>query len=154
MSVIFSLTSAVIIAGATLSASGGLALISSLENADSQTETAAETMFVDSELLIKTLNGLGCDINVVSENEIKVNISCSEIEYFRANAGEPFKMRINGVDNPQLLCDELKKLENDYGRNVQAYTYSHIKQNLTSNMSLENEEFLEDDSVLLTISVE
>lgn len=41
----------------------------------------------------------------------------------------------------------------DYGRNIQEYTYQHIKSSLATNMSIENE-YYEGDELYITINVE
>lgn len=154
MSCVLTLASAAIIAGATISTTGLTALLSNISDEEALEETGIDTMFVDGELLTKTLSEFGCCVDSVSEDCISVTTSCGNLRYIRSAAGQPYKMYLDEISDPQQLLEELRSLEQDYGKNVQSYTYSHIKDNLTSDMTVQSEEFLEDDSVLLTISVE
>ncbi len=51
------------------------------------------------------------------------------------------------------MQNELEELNEEYGLNVQTYTYEHVKENLEEGMPIESEEVLEDNSILLTINL-
>ncbi len=51
------------------------------------------------------------------------------------------------------MKNELEELNEEYGLNVQSYTYEHVKDNLEEGMSIESEEVLEDNTIVLTINV-
>lgn len=154
MSVVLSLTSAAIIAGISVATATSLGVISSISDGVFDETQGIETMFIDSEILLKTLNEYDCHYNVISENEYHVITTCGNIKYIRENASQPFKMYVDEVENVEGLFENIKSFELDYGRNVQAYTYNHIKENLSENMSIVEEEVLDDDSLYLTINVE
>lgn len=155
MSVVLSLTALAVVAGTTLSSTALMTMIGSKNEVDMDVEgECLQTMFVDGELLIKTLNEHGCCVNVVSENEIIVQTSCGNLRYVRNSASEAFGLYINEVNDPQLLIENLRQFEFEYGRNVQAYTYDHILSNLGEDMTFTEEEILEDDSLLLTITID
>ena len=154
MSVVFTLTSAAIVAGITLSSATTIAIIDQVSDGEMDINEPIETMFNDCELLQKTLLAHGCSVKVVSENEIIVETECGNMRYVRENTSLPFGLLLDEVSNPDELFENLRSFEVDYGRNVQAYTYSHIKENLSDGMSIENEEVLEDDSLYLTINIE
>lgn len=61
---------------------------------------------------------------------------------------------LNSKEEIQTLQKELKQLEEEYSLNVQSFTYEKIKSSLESDMSIESEEVLEDNSILLTINLE
>jgi hypothetical protein len=148
------LTSAAIIAGLSLTTAASVAIVSNISDGTINTTEGFETMFVDSELLLKTLNEYDCCIDVISENEYLVKTNCGNIRYAREDATQAFKMYLDEIDNVEGLLENIKSFEVDYGRNVQSYTYNHIKENLSNGMTIVDEEILEDDSLYLTINVE
>lgn len=155
MSVTLSLTALAIVAGSTISSTALMTFLGSKSEVEAPIETERlETMFVDCDLLAKTLNEHGCCVTVVSENEIIVETSCGNLRYARNSAAEAFGLYINEVNDPQALIENLKAFEFEYGKNVQAYTYDHILSNLSEDMTFQEEEILEDDSLLLTITID
>ena len=155
MSVVLSLTALAVIAGTTISSTALMTFLGSKSEVEAPIETEClETMFVDCDLLAKTLNEHGCCVTVVSENEIIVETSCGNLRYARNSAAEAFDLYINEVNDPQALIENLKAFEFEYGKNVQAYTYDHILSNLSEDMTFQEEEILEDDSLLLTITID
>ncbi len=154
MSVVFTLTSAAILAGITLSSATTIAIIDQVSDGVMDVNEPIETMFNNCELLEKTLLNHGCGVKVISENEIIVETECGNMRYVRENASLPFGLLLDEISNPDKFFENLKSFEVDYGRNVQAYTYNHIKENLSDGMSITDEEVLEDDSLFLTINIQ
>ncbi|MBQ7542547.1 MAG: hypothetical protein IJT44_09690 [Clostridia bacterium] len=154
MSFILSLTSVAIVAAFTVSNS---ALVSLLDCTDEENESAIEkgldTMFVDQELLVKTLQGFDCHMQC-AENEIRVETSCGVLRYARSSAAENFKMYVDEIHDVDALIRNIRAFEVDYGRNVQSYTYDHIRQNLADNMTIADMEVQDDDCLYLTINLE
>lgn len=63
-------------------------------------------------------------------------------------------MSIKGIRDMDRLIADLKEFEEEYGRNVQDYTYHKILQAMEEHgLSLKEEEVLEDDSILLTLRI-
>ena len=52
-----------------------------------------------------------------------------------------------------VLCN-VEMIEKEYQSNVQTYTYERVLNNLPENMSIDNETVLEDDSILITLTVD
>lgn len=154
MSVVFTLTSAAILAGITLSTATTIAVIDQVADGEIDINAPIETMFNDCEILEKTLLNHGCGVKVVSENEIIVETECGNMRYVRSDASQAFGLLLDEISNSDKLFENLKSFEVDYGRNVQAYTYNHIKDNLTDDMSIQDEVVLDDDALLLTINIE
>lgn len=121
----------------------------------SQDEDVASiaTRFNDAGLLKKTLEEHGINVMVESENRIVAEFSEGLICYERASANEPFMLTVSDIGDTQCLIDELTAIETEYGCNVQSYTYDRVMQNLPENMQVENEEVMEDDSIVITLSV-
>lgn len=152
MSVTISLVSAAVIACSTLTS---MAVMQTLENktGDIIKKESFETSFADAELLRQTLMEYGCCVEKISENEMTVSTTSGILRYTRNSPSEAFRLVLDQISNPDALLEQIRSLETDYGRNVQTYTYQHIKQNLTENMQIEDEQVLEDNSLLLTIDV-
>ncbi len=114
---------------------------------------AVKTMFTDPGMLVKTLREHGLEVNQVSENEFVIQAPSGILHYFRQSADSPFLLEVKKVKNLQELLDSLDSLENEYGRNVQKFTYDKVMASLEEHgMSIESEEILEDDSILLTLN--
>lgn len=113
-----------------------------------------ETIFMDGDLLAKTMREHGLHVKTVSENEYTIETESGTLHYFRASGDVPFMLEVTGVKDLQELLDSLDSLENEYGRNVQKFTYDKVMCSLAEHgMSIESEEVLEDDSILLTLNV-
>lgn len=154
MSVVLTLTSAAIIAGVSLATTTSLAILDQVSDGVFDASEGIDTMFVDCDILTKTLEEYDCHYDVISENEIIVKTSCGNLRYLRGNTGQAFKMYLDEIDDVEGLIANIKSFEVDYGRNVQAYTYNHIKENISSNMRIVDEEVLDDDSLMLKINIE
>lgn len=112
-----------------------------------------ETIFVDSQILYKTLNDFDCHVEEISENEYLVETEHGKLRYYRENSSMPFSIYFDQVDNPDALIQNINEFEQDYGRNIQDYTYNHIKQNLGDNMRIDDEQVV-DDELVLTINID
>lgn len=155
MSIVLTLTSAAILAGVTLSGASLTAICAKVNGAEEvNSEEGFETMFVDCKVLIDTLGGFDCHIEQLDENTILVRTTAGNLRYSRQNSSEAFRLYFDSIENVDVLYENIKQLEIDYGRNVQSYTYDHIKKNLSRGMSIQSEEVLEDDTLVLTIDVE
>ena len=76
------------------------------------------------------------------------------LRYFRQDNTQPFMLQISHVSNMRELLDSVDELENEYGRNVQTFTYNKVMTSLHEHgMTVEQEEILEDDSIVLTLNV-
>lgn len=157
MSCVLTLTSAAVIAALSLTGTSALTVTSLLGNAKDKEklEEGLETVFTDASVLLETLqNEYDCHVNVISENEYDVVTNCGVLKYKRNSVAEAFQLYLTEIENAEGLIANIKSFELDYGRNVQAYTYAHIKENLSKGMTIAEEEVLEDDTLLLTINVE
>ena len=155
MSLVVTMTSVAIIAGITVSQATLSAVALAVSNGnEEEVEEGMETSFVDVNLLVKTLEELECHVKKNNENEIFVATTCGNLKYMRKDSSEPFKMYLDEITDVQGVLENIRSFEQDYGRNVQEYTYNHVKSNLADGMTIAEEEVLEDDSIILTINVE
>ena len=154
MSVVLSLTSAAIIAGLSISSTTAMQLVMNMKNNAGEESGLIETVFIDGGLLKKTLEEHGACVKVLSDLEYQVEITGGVLRYIRKSESEPFFLALDKIPDPQALIDTLMEIEMEYGRNVQSYTYYHLKENLTDEMTVTSEEVLDDDSIMLTIRIE
>ena len=112
------------------------------------------TRFKDSNILQKTLNEYGLKPKKTSSNGYAVKFSDGDIIYSRPSEDVPFSMTIKNIKDKDALIKELKEIEHVYNGNVQEYTYKRILNKLPEGMEIENEEVLEDDTILITLSVD
>ena len=113
-----------------------------------------KTRFNDAGMLRRTLLEHGVNTKIVSQNSIVSLFATGQITYSRPSAGMPFVMEISNITDVQCLIDEIDEIEHEYNGNVQQYTYERVMNNLPKGMTVDNEEVLEDDSILITLNVE
>ena len=138
-----------------------IGIIASVPSSDEIKKTRTEdknikikTRFKDSSLLLKTLNEYGLKPKKTSSNGYAVKFSDGDIIYSRPSEDVPFSMTIKNIKDKDALIKELKEIEHVYNGNVQEYTYKRILNKLPEGMEIENEEVLEDDTILITLSVD
>lgn len=136
-------------------------VVEKLQNKDEEVpeKTLAETKgiatrFNDSRVLYKTLNTHGLKIMVNSDDDIVVKCSGGILNYRRSSASEPYTVYVKDVNNSDELIRNIKCLNDDYCENIQQYTCESVKEGLEPNMHIEEEKVLEDNSILLTISID
>jgi len=152
MSMILTMTAAAIIAGLSLSEVSLAALVANECSTETDDE-GLETIFTDVEILKKTILEMDCHMDVVSENEVHVMTTCGRLAYKRQSSEEAFRLFLGQVSDREGLIENIRSFEVDYGRNVQDYTFAHIRENLGEGMRI-IEEGYENDDLYITISVE
>lgn len=153
MSVTIILMPVAIAIGMSLSSSSIAALLS-IKPKDKNNLDPVETTFLDASILTKTLSEHGLAVKKESEHSYYISTECGTLHYFRVSDDLPFSLEVLNVNDMDQLITSLESLENEYGRNVQAFTYDNIMQGLSEhNMIIESEEVLEDDSVLLRLNI-
>ena len=136
--------------GSTVSAAAIAAACSMKE----RTIAPVQTSCLDKGLLTKTLTEQGLAVEEVDENTLRVVTEGGEVLYHRAGVDRPYFAEARNVKHPEETMAALQEFETAYGRNVQAFTYGKIKEALAEHgLTLQGEEVLEDDSILLTLAV-
>jgi hypothetical protein len=135
--------------------SSAVGILTSLELKDGCPDLpAVDTIFLDAAMLLQTLQEHGLSVNKISDQEYTVQTEAGFLRYFRSASDAPFQVEAKRIKDPNQLLHSLDLLENEYGRNVQRFTYETIRCNLQQHgMSLASEEVLEDDTILLTIDL-
>ena len=111
-----------------------------------------KTIFKDEKLLIKTISEHGVS-NIVNQNgKIYGNLDALQFEFEKDSEGL-YEMHITHKGNDELtVVDELNE---EYQLNVQEQSYMNIKKNLEKqNLTIDHEEVLEDNSIMLTVNLE
>jgi len=112
------------------------------------------TQFTDLSLLEKTLQEHGLKTRIISGDEMVCVTEKGSLSYRREQSGDAFYVTVSGLSDPGELLEELECLDKEYKQNVQSYTYEKLLAGLgANNMTLQSEEVLEDNSILLTIDV-
>ncbi len=118
-------------------------------------EQEFETAFMDREVLTKTLREHGCDHFKENFND---SFSCKvegfNVDLYRSNDQEPYKIKISCAQDTN--CEELvEDLNSEYALNTQEETYIKIKERLAKqNLKIDEEEILEDNTIMLTINLD
>ena len=154
MSLILTLTSCAILAAVSLSNTALMAIAVRSEDKQEMLEPSLETRFTDCDILVRTLSGLDCHYKVIGKNEVRVETTAGELIYRRENETEAFRLFLGEINDREALVENIRSFETDYQRNVQAYTYAHIKDNLPPGMTVAEDILLDDDTLVLTINVE
>lgn len=112
------------------------------------------TNFVDEKLLLDTLRDYGVNTNRNQNGEIQCNIENSILTFYKENNSN-YVVRVNGSSSLKGIYEQLNIIDEEYKRNVQSYTYNKVVEKLQhSNMHIESEEIMEDNSLVLTINID
>ncbi|MDQ0090960.1 hypothetical protein J2T12_004386 [Paenibacillus anaericanus] len=110
------------------------------------------TNFRDGELLFRTLKEFG--INPVRQG---ANITCKveqSLLTFHQTGDNPFQVEIHNAPDLKKMFQYLSDVDEDYKRCVQSMVYEKLKQRAElKNMTIENEEVLEDNSIVVTLNI-
>lgn len=110
------------------------------------------TNFRDGNLLFKTLKEFG--VNPIYQNSI---ISChleQSTLIFRQFQDSPFSVEVQNAPDLHKVFEYLSDVDDDYKRCLQSMVYERLKERVSErNMEIENEEVLEDNSIVLTINI-
>lgn len=121
---------------------------------ESKQKELIKSRYNDSYLLQKTLEEHGVQVNVLSENHLEATLAEGKITYVRQNDNEPFYIDVSNVGCMERFLEDIDQIDSEYGCNVQSYTYDRVMQNIPDGMYLESEQVLEDNSILLTLTVD
>ncbi len=112
-----------------------------------------ETIFNDKDLLIKTLQEHGVTDLELRNDNIYCKIEEFKLKFFK-DANMPYKFEITHCANVDIE-ETINNLDSEYAKNVQEATYLKIKERLAkNNLQIDDEEILEDDSIMLTINLD
>jgi len=120
-----------------------------------------KTVFVNQDVLIKTLEEHGFyDIEVANDH-----ITCAKnffkLEFYRNNSvsdnqeQEPYVMKITTNCHEEDIIDLINDINSEYTLNSQEENYIKIKERLAKKgLKINEEEVFEDDTIVLTVNME
>lgn len=125
----------------------------------SATETAESvatfpTNFRDGELLFRTLKEFG--VNPVREGSgMKCRVEDSLLIFRQSQSHDsPFYVEVHNAPDLRKVYQYLSDVDEDYKRCLQSMVYEKLKERVEAkNMTVESEEVLEDNSIVLTINI-
>lgn len=110
------------------------------------------TNYRDKELLIKTLNDFNAHGIKVKRDDIVCSVGKHRLRFIKEN--ENYMVSLSAIKNSEQLLEELRCLDGLYKANLQEQVYKSTKEQLKQRgMMIESEEILEDNSIILTVSV-
>lgn len=113
---------------------------------------AFPTNFRDGELLFKTLKEFG--INPIRHgSEIVCKVEQTHLT-FRQSGDRPFQVEIRNAPDLRKVFEYLSDVDADYKRCLQEAVYRKLKvRTAEQNITIESEEVLEDNSIVLTLNI-
>ncbi len=119
----------------------------------SQSETFP-TNFNNEQLLVETLREHGLQPSVEPSGEVNCYIGQSTLRFRPAERG-PFSVAIENAPNLQQIFHFLSMLDDEYKRGVQTEVYENLMSRIErKNLTVESEEVLEDNSIVITLNVQ
>ena len=118
-----------------------------------ETASRIETNFTDEGLLIKTLEEHGMEVILEEDGVIRASAEEKELIYTKNSQGV-YEVDLGGQPESEELVQELILLDEEYGFNVQEFTYQRLKEHLsTEGMEVHSEEILEDNTIKIVLNV-
>ena len=118
-------------------------------------EKSFETAFMDKAILIKTLDEHG--VHGVSEDEygkISGTIDNYTLTFEKMEADKPYFLKISCLDSDNAE-EKLDDLSSEYALNVQEEAYLSVIDKLKqNNMQIEDEEVMDDNTIVLTVNLD
>ena len=117
-------------------------------------EKTFETPFMDRDILLKTLEEHGVKNISKWENGIAGDVDNYKLTFEKPAADKPYNLRISCLENTDAE-EKVSDLSGEYAMNVQEDAYLHIIDKLKeNNMQIEEEEVMDDNTIVLTVNIE
>ena len=118
-------------------------------------EKTFETPFVDKNLLIKTLEEHGVtDIQENDFGKISGKVDNYNLSFEKQEADKPYSLKISCYESDNAE-EKIGDLSSEYALNVQEDAYLNIVEKLkANNMEIEDEEVMDDNTIVLTVNLE
>jgi len=115
------------------------------------------TVFMDKDVLLKTLSEHGAQNIEVLEDNIICTLDCFAIEFMKKNDenNNAYIMKLRANCNQDRVKELLDDINAEYAMNTQEETYIKLKERLDKQgLQIDEEEVLEDNSIMLTINID
>ena len=117
-------------------------------------EKTFETPFMDETILTKTLEEHGVNNIAKWENGISGDVENYKLTFERVSSDKPYNLRITCLEQDNAE-EKVGDLNGEYALNVQEDAYLHILDKLKeNNMQIEQEEVMEDNTIVLTVNID
>lgn len=117
-------------------------------------EKKLETPFMDKNILLKTLEEHGIQDLEEEEGKIKGKTDSYSLVFEKMAEDKPYSLTISYLEGNNLE-EKLNDLNSEYTMNVQEESYLSIVEKLKeNNMQIEEEEVLDDNTIVLTVNLE
>lgn len=117
-------------------------------------EKTFETPFMDKEILKKTLEEHGV-INIAEwENGIAGDVDNYKLTFEKPAEDKPYNLKITCLERDNAE-EKAGDLNSEYALNVQEDAYLHLLDKLKeNNMQIEEEEVMDDNTIVLTVNID
>ena len=136
------------------SADGLSYIVDACSNSQQGKSEKIQTKYRSEDLLKKTLEEYGAAVRVDADGGLTADFGVGKIRYERPGEDLLYEMQIYDVQNLEDMLCSIREIESEYHSNVQSYTYHRVKSHLADNMTIQSEEVLEDNSILITLTME
>ena len=117
-------------------------------------EKTFETPFMDRDILMKTLEEHGVKNISESGNYISGEVEGYKLIFSKETDEKPYNVKISCSEQDNAE-EKVGDLSSEYAMNVQEDAYLHIIDKLKeNNMQVEQEEVMDDNTIVLTINIE
>ena len=117
-------------------------------------EKTFETPFMDKEILLKTLEEHGVSNISQWENGLAGDVDNYKLTFEKPAEDKPYTVKITCLEQDNVE-EKVGDLSNEYAMNVQEDAYLHIIEKLKeNNMQIEEEEVMEDNTIVLTVNID
>lgn len=118
-------------------------------------EGTLPTIYTDKELLEETLLKFGAQKKLYRKDRSLIcELSGFTLEFRQKEPGVPYELSFTGQKGAHAVYDAMRQLDEGYRSAVQERTYLNVRKKLEEkNMTVESEEIMEDNSIVLTVSI-
>ncbi len=117
-------------------------------------EKTFETPFMDKEILRKTLEEHGVKNISEWEDGMVGDVDNYKLTFEKPAMDKPYNLRISCLENDNAE-EKVGDLNSEYAMNVQEDAYMHIIEKLKeNNMQVEDEEVMDDNTIVLTVNID
>ena len=118
-------------------------------------EKSFETAFMDKDVLIKTLEEHGVvNINTTDFGRITGQVDSYTLSFEKPSEDKPYFLTVTCLDTDNAE-EKMNDLSSEYALNVQEEAYLSIIDKLKdNNMEIEEEEVLDDNTIVLTVNID
>lgn len=117
-------------------------------------EKTFDTPFMDKSILMKTLEEHGVKNIFEWETGLSGEVDNYKLTFEKTAEDKPYNLRISCLENANAE-EKVGDLSGEYALNVQEDAYLHIIDKLKeNNMQIEEEEVMEDNTIVLTVNID